>query len=274
MTDARQPAMGSGSQCPDFEVLSCFADGELDARQGAETTAHVAGCAKCGALAAKLRAGFEVGHAPAAGAFGGAGCVGEESLLLYASGVLQGDARQGISTHVGDCDVCVASLVRLQPRLRALADAAMPIPPAVQRRAAAALIDGLTDLAPIEVAGPRVVAGRGTPSLVERLRGWLTIPVLAPAAVAAAALFMVAIGRQPAEGPNGAERSRAVPAAHVALRVTAPEAPVYQRPSGQSAVIGTVRRGAEIEVAGEERGWYEVRLEGGSPGWVAREAFE
>jgi anti-sigma factor RsiW len=274
MTDAKQPADRVGAQCPDFEVLSCFADGELDAPHSDSVHSHVASCARCAPLAQKLREGFEAGQTAAGGGLGGSGCAGEESLLLYASGALSGALRDDMTAHVGGCDACVATLGRLQRRLRMAADIAAPIPPAVQRRAAAALLDGLIELAPREAEGPRAVPLRHAPSLAERMRGWLRIPVLAPMALAAAALFMVVLGRQPNSAPNDVERSRALPASHTSLRVTAPEAPVYQRPSGQSAVIGTVRRGAVIEVAGEERGWYEVRLEGGSPGWVAREAFE
>jgi len=274
MNDARH-SVGAGALCPDFEVLSCFADGELDAAQNAVVSAHLGACGRCGPLAHKLLEGFEAGQAQPAGGAAGSGCAGEESLLLYASGALQGEARGVITAHVGGCDPCVAALVRLQRRLRVLSsEVARPIPPAVQRRAAAALADSLIDFAPAEPEGLRPATVRSAPSLVERLRGWLRVPILAPAAFAVAALLMVAVGRQPASGPNGVERSRALPESHTSLRVTVAEAPVYQRPSGQSAVIGTVGRGAVIEVAGEERGWYEVRLEGGYPGWVAREAFE
>jgi len=274
MTDAKQPAAGAGAQCPDFEVLSCFADGELDAPHSVAVRAHIDACGRCAPLAHKLREGFEAGHAAAAAGIGGSGCAGEESLVLYASGALTGALRDEMTAHVGGCDPCVASLGRLQRRLRMASEIAAPIPPALQRRAAAALLDGLVDIVPVEAEGPRPVAVRHAPSLAERLRGWLRVPVLAPVALAAAALFMVVVGHQSGSVSNDVERSRALPASHTSLRVTAAEAPVYQRPSGQSAVIGTVRRGAVIEVAGEERGWYEVRLEGGSPGWVAREAFE
>ena len=79
---------------------------------------------------------------------------------------------------------------------------------------------------------------------------------------------------QPAHELTGAgEQSRAVAPSAVKLRVTAVEASVRSRPSMQSEVVGTVRRGALVEVAGEERDWYQIRVDG-RPGWVEREAFE
>ena len=47
-----------------------------------------------------------------------------------------------------------------------------------------------------------------------------------------------------------------------------------ERTPGDFEVVATVRRGTLVEVAGEERDWFEVRLDGGRPGWVEREAFE
>jgi hypothetical protein len=272
MTDARQSATGAGA-CPDFEVLSCFADGELDAAGSAALGDHVAGCSRCDALAHKLREGFEAGQPQRDSGMLAAGCAGEETLLLYASGALHGEPGEAMAAHVAGCDACVAGLVRLQRRLRVAAAVAMPVPPAVQRRAAAVLPDAARELAPT-VERPRPVVVHQAPSLGERLRGWLRVPVLAPVAMAAAALFMVAVGQRPTTEPAGGERSRAVKAEPVALRVRVAEAPVHQRPSGQSEVVATLRRGATVTVAGEERGWYEVQLEGGTPGWVAREDLE
>lgn len=271
MTDARQSATGAGT-CPDFEVLSCFADGELDAAGSAALSAHVTDCPRCDALSHKLREGFEAGQPQGDAGFGGAGCGSEETLLLYASGALHGDPGEAVAAHVAGCDACVAGLVRLQRRLRVQLEIATPIPPAVQQRAAAVLIDTARELAPV-VERPRPMVVHA-PSLAERLRGWLRVPVLVPVAMAATALFMVAAGQRSATDPAAGERSRAVTSAPVSLRVTAADVPVHQRPSGQSEVVATLQRGAMVAVAGEERGWYEVRLEGGTPGWVAREAFE
>jgi len=273
MTDARQPAAGAGI-CPDFEVLSCFADGELEAAHGTAVEAHLAACRRCDGLAHKLREGFGAGEPQGDGGIGGSGCAGEETLLLYASGTLPGVEALTLAAHVGGCDPCVAALGRLQRRLRVLDETAAPIPPAVQRRAAAVLPDALRDLAPAAPARPQPQMARSAPSLGVRARAWLRPQILVPSAVAAAALFVVAIGQRPGAPPSGGERSRALPSRQVSLRVTVAEAPVHQRPSGQSEVIATVQRGTVISVAGEERGWYEVRLEGGTPGWVVREAFE
>ena len=263
---------GAGD-CPDFEVLSCFADGELDATGSAALARHVAACARCDALGQRLRQGFEAGQALHDSGLGGAGCAGEETLLLYAAGGLHGDEGAAIGAHVAGCDACVAGLVRLQRRLRVLPDVARAVPPALQRRAAAALVEAARELAPASDL-PRPARVQRGASLSERLRGWLRVPVLVPTALAAAALLMVTVGQRPAADAPSGERSRALPSKPLSLRVTVGEAPVHQRPSGQSAVVATVLRGTVVAVAGEERGWYEVRLEGGTPGWVLREAFE
>lgn len=276
MTDARDAASGSGVQCPDFEILSCFADGELGGSAAAEVSAHLGACPRCEAVTGRLREGFGGSAVRSDGGLGGSGCVSEEQLVLYASGGLVGDARAVIAAHVGGCDPCVASLAQIHRRLSVLVDVAAPIPAGVVRRAQAVLPAALAELAPQAAPAPRpqlVLAREVAPGLLERLRGWLRVPVLAPLAVAATALFVVAIGWNGAIAPGGGERSRAVAPATARLRVTA-DGIVYSRPSGKSEVVGTVSRGATVEVAGEERGWYEVRLDDGRAGWVLQESFE
>jgi len=85
---------------------------------------------------------------------------------------------------------------------------------------------------------------------------------------------MVALQPGRIDQAGSGERSRALAPSSVTLRVTAVQAAVRSRPSMQSEVVATVRRGTPVEIAGEERDWYEVRLDGGRPGWVEREAFE
>ncbi|MBX3028067.1 zf-HC2 domain-containing protein [bacterium] len=280
MTDLRETASGGGAPCPDFEVLSCFADGELSGPTAAEVTAHLGACPRCEAVTSRLREGFGAGEAGFGGGLGGSGCASEEQLVLYVSGALGGSDRAPIAAHVGGCDPCVASLAQLHRRLSVLGDVAAPIPADVVRRAQAVLPAALAELAPAAVptaAGARphpALAREAGPSLLERLRAWLRVPVLAPLAVAATALFMVAVGSLPSTGPDGGERSRALPPSTVRLRVTADSTTMYSRPSGKSDPLGTVGRGATVAVAGEERGWYEVRLDDGRSGWILREAFE
>lgn len=276
MTDAREAAPGSGAHCPDFEVLSCFADGELHAAEAADVTLHLGACPRCEAVTSRLREGFGGGAGADAGP-GGSGCVGEEQLVLYASGGLVGGDRAAIAAHVGGCDPCVASLAQLHRRLGVLGDVAAPIPAGVVQRAQAVLPAALAELAPAATAAPRphpALAREAAAGLLERLRGWLRVPVLAPLAVAAAALFMVVVGSPPSTGPAGGERSRALPPSTVRLRVTADTTTMYSRPSGKSDVVASVARGTTVAVAGEERGWYDVRLDDGRSGWILREAFE
>lgn len=276
MTDARIPIAGPGTECPDFELLSCFADGELAGAVAPEVTAHIGACVRCETLTGRLREGFGGAEAQPDGGAGSAGCIGEERLVLYASRGLQGDDRAAIAAHVSGCDPCVAALVRLHRRLSVLADVAAPVPASVFRRAQAVLPAALAEIAPRRApARVQPIVHQSAPGLLERLRGWLSVPVLAPLAVGALALFAVAVGLRPSNTPSDdVERSRALAPAAVRMRVTAGETTLYSRPSGNSDALGSVSRGAGAEVAGEERDWYQVRLEDGRSGWIVREAFE
>lgn len=264
---------GASTACPDFEALSCFADGELIASAAAGVAAHLRGCPRCDTLTRRLREGFAGGEAQPGGGVGGSGCIGEERLVLYATGGLAGNDRAVIAAHVGGCDPCIASLLQIHRRLGVLTSAAAAIPDEVVLRARAVLPVAMAELAPPQRS--RAAASRERAlSVRERLRGWLQVPVLAPLALAAMAVLAVAIGVRPSAEPAGVERSRALPPAAVRLRVTADQTPLYSRPSGRSEVLASVRRGTTVAVAGEERDWYEVRLDDGRSGWVAREAFE
>jgi anti-sigma factor RsiW len=264
--------MGPGSACPDFESLSCYADGEVEPATAAALAAHVGGCAHCATLAARLREGLAADDARRDGGIGGSGCVGEEHLVVYATGGLSGAERAALHAHLGSCDACLSGLSHLQRRLSIAAAIATPVPTGVQQRARLAFETGIVSPAPV-AERPRY-AQPGRVALLDRLRGMLRAPILVPAAVAAGALLTVSLQPGHLDQTSSGERSRAIAPETVKLRVSAVEATVRSRPSMQSEVVATVQRGAMLEVAGEERDWYEVRLEGGRPGWVEREAFE
>jgi anti-sigma factor RsiW len=266
MTDARQPV--AGTTCPDFESLSCYADGELDAAPAAAIAAHVAQCTRCASLATRLREGFEADDARRDGGIGGSGCGGEEALILYATGGLRGSERAALDAHLGTCDGCVTAMALLHRRL-GVGPVERAVPIAIQRRAELALETGLGEPAP----RLRRIEPRGA-AVLHRVRELLRLPVLVPAALAASALLTVALHPDWVQRAGNGERSRAVAPDTAKRRVTAVEATVRSRPSMQSEVVATVRRGTLVEVAGEERDWFEVRLDGGRPGWVEREAFE
>ena len=57
-------------------------------------------------------------------------------------------------------------------------------------------------------------------------------------------------------------------------RVTANSLRVRSGPGSDHDVIGSVTRGMELEVVGEEDGWVHVRLEDGSDGFVSAEYVE
>lgn len=266
MTDVRPHAESAAPGCPDFELLSCFADGELEAQPAEAVAAHLASCGRCAALSARLGIGFAAAEARRDGAVR-ADCIDEERLVVYALGEPAGD---GIAAHLAGCDGCVTALTALRKRLGALPAVDTAVPADVHQRARIALEAAMAELAPA-AAPPR-------PARVlffQRWREALRVPVLVPAALAAGALVMVAL-----HGPLGSgssvpgERSRAVAPDAATMRVTAVEAPVRSRPSNQSELVTTVRRGATVVVAGVERDWYEVQLDGGRQGWVEREAFE
>src|SRR5262249_57861149 len=95
--------------------------------------------------------------------------------------------------------------------------------------------------------------------LLHRLRERLRAPIVVPVALAAGALLMVGLQAGRMDQARSGERSRAIAPDAVRLRVTAVEATVRSRPSMQSDVVATVRRGTVVEIAGEERDWYEIR---------------
>lgn len=272
MTDARHPAAGAGSVCPDFESLSCYADGEVEPAAAAALAAHVGGCGHCATLAARLREGLAADDARRDGGIGGSGCVGEESMVVYATGGLGGAEREALHTHLVGCDACLRALTHLQRRLSIATAIATPVPAGVQQRARLAFETGTVVPLP-GVERPRPVE-TGRAALLDRLRGLLRAPILVPTALAAGALLAVSLQPGNGEQNTGSERSRAIAPQSVRLRVRAVVAAVRSRPSMQSDVLATVQRGTTFEIAGEERDWYEVRLEGGRPGWVEREAFE
>jgi hypothetical protein len=272
MTDARQPVSGAGTPCPDFESVSCYADGELEPVLAASIASHVESCAHCGTLAARLREGLTPEDARRDGGIGGSGCADEEYLVLYATGTMNGTARTALQAHLDGCDACIRALTALHRRLSLAAVIESPVPFGIQQRARLALEAARPATVPV-ADRPIFAPSRGV-AFLDRLRGLLRVPVLVPAAMAAGALLMVTLQPPSRQGADTGELDRAIAPQQVKLRVTAVEATVRSRPSMQSLTLGTVHRGAMVEVAGQERDWYEVRLDGGQQGWVEREAFE
>ena len=257
----------TASTCPDFEVLSCFADGELEPPQSGEVSAHVSTCTRCAMLARHLREDFGVADVRRDGGVGGSGCAGEESLILYLQGEARSSEVDGVERHLESCDACVSRLTILHRRLGVDAVVDRPMPAEVRERADRALAIEAARVTRAQRADRRVESWR------RRLNQLLRFPILIPAAVAAGALMMVSvqegwIGRTPS-----VERVRSV-GGHDQLRVTVPEAVVRRQPTTHGEVVTTLPKGTVVAVTGEEHGWYRIALAGDQPGWVAREAFE
>ena len=271
MTDARGPTGGVGTPCPDFESLSCYADGELEPVVAGPIAAHVEECSHCATLAARLGEGLAADDARRDGGIGGSGCASDEYLVLYATRGLTGSEHGALRAHLVGCDACIRALAMLHRRLAVQSVVDTAVPSGVQQRARLALEAGLH--AEAHAASPRYAEPRGA-ALLGRLRGLLRVPILAPAALAAGALLAVGLHSGLTGQSATGERSRAVAPDTVKRRITAVEATVRSRPSMQSEVVATIGRGTVVEVAGMERDWYQVRLDGGRAGWLEREAIE
>ncbi len=254
--------------CPDFEDLSCYVDDELDAIRLGQVRDHVRSCQRCAGLTARLHDGFEDGVSVGGdGATSGSSCTGEEDLIVYLMGELGSVESASTEAHLSGCDACVYRLSLLRKRLRVEANVERAVPSAVRQRVSDLIASGT----PAEAGGFAAPAPTWLHRIRDSLDRALRLPVLVPAAVAAGALMV--IGVQTQDAGSGSSGVRAVQQVSV-LRVTDGRALVRQSPRANGAVVGEVRRGDEIEVAGEERDWYRVLLAGGVMGWVEREAFE
>ncbi len=271
MTGARQSIVGTDVPCCDFEALSCYADGELDADATAVIAEHLSGCPRCATLATRLRERFEADDAQRAGGTAGAGCWDEERLVLYAAGALDGAEHAALAAHLADCDACVAAVAVLHRHLALAPETASSVPLELNRRALRAFAGEPAESA---AAAPASPPRPSWASRLARARGLLRLPVMVPAALAAGALLAVGLQSGVLQHSATSEGTRAVALPSANRRVTAVEAAVHSRPSLQSSVVGSVRRGTMVAVSGEERDWYEIRVDGGPLGWVEREAVE
>jgi hypothetical protein len=94
-----------------------------------------------------------------------------------------------------------------------------------------------------------------------------------PVSVAAGALLMVTIQETGLMSPTPRVLTRAIDR-EARLRVTVPVADVRVEPHRRAEVIAVVPKGTVMDLAGEERDWYRVKLSDERLGWVERDAFE
>jgi anti-sigma factor RsiW len=261
-----------GRLCPDFETLSRFADEELGAEGVEGVAAHLRQCARCEALAARLRAGFGTFETVHDGGIGGSGCAAEESLILYVRDALSERERKEVEKHLAACDPCVAGLALLHGRLRMEEFVGAGVPEAVRARAMQAFASSVEAPVPSRALA---VAVRSSwfGDLGRVFSGLFRLPILVPVGVAAGAILMVTV-QDTWRGPLApSDLTRSVDEQQV-LRVTAPQARVWTAPTTRSEIVATVGKGTELRVAATERHWYQVVLPEGRVGWIERAAFE
>ena len=261
MTDARQPVAGAGETCPDFESLSCYADGELedgaDCRRWRRMSRR---CGRCATLAARLREGFEADDARRDGGIGGSGCAGEE---------LPGPLRQrrparrrarALDAHLGElrrvraCRGAAAPPAGVAGRV-----SSAPVPAAVQRRADVGARGGAARARPPTARG-RGAARAPAPGLFERLSELAARAGPGAGGGRGGALLAVASLPRGSQPPAG-ERSRAVAPASATLRVT------RRRGAGARAGRACSRRSSAPSTRRPARGCRRrTRLVRGAPG--------
>jgi len=254
--------------CPDFEDLSCFIDEELDSPQCQVVRRHLESCDRCASLTARLQRSFDGATGGLDGGVSGSHCSDEESLILYLTQGLSERERAAVETHLSRCDACVYGIALLRKRLRIEDSVDCAVPTALREKVRDLIEAGARDLAEeSREHAPAAWAHR----VWEALDRMLRLPVLVPAAVAAGALLVVGIQNQNAG--SGSAGIRAVEQVSVA-RVTARRALVRDLPRATGEVVGELREGDQVQLAGEERDWYRVLLSNDRSGWVEREAFE
>ena len=255
--------------CPEFEVLSRYNDDESDAAEAASLVMHVGECEPCADLLLDLRVGLAGGEFPRQRSIGASDCVEGELLLAHLTATLPAEAERALKRHLGSCDACVDLLAMLHRRLNVSGAIETPVPAALEARAWSSIEGSLP--APLRPVRPQ---SEPTVRRVEpRVSAWLRLPVLVPLSLAAGALLMVSIQETGILSPAPRVLTRAVDRdAH--LRVTVPEANVRLEPHRKAEVVAVVRRGTIVEIAGEDRDWYQVKLSDDRLGWVERDAFE
>jgi len=186
----------------------------------------------------------------------------DEVLAAYLSTGLSTADRGDIARHLRVCDRCVQTVVAAQYRIGMALEIGAPVPEAVRERARTPEL-----LVPSRGSAPP----RWLSLIRDRLSGVLRLPVLAPVALAAGLVLVVATSSTWLR-PRG-DLTRSIPL-HQNLRVTTTEAPVRDQPSTRAEVVATLRHGNAVEIRDELRDWYRVALPDGTEGWVLRQAFE
>jgi anti-sigma factor RsiW len=261
----------ASGDCPDFELLSRFADSEV--ADTGDLEKHLAGCARCASLAARLQDGLGFDDSARSGGIGGSGCANEESLILYLMEDLPALERSAVDGHLRACDACVSSLTLVRRRITLDDSVAVAVPRELRERAWRGIESAL---------GAEPVARRPVPGdseswrsgLGRRVADFFRLPVLVPVGVAVGAIIMVGIQESGFLTPPATELSRSV-AREQQLRVSAPSAVVRSSPDASAEVLATVERGTALRVVdAEHRDWYRVLLPGDKEGWVEGSAFK
>jgi anti-sigma factor RsiW len=186
----------------------------------------------------------------------------DEILAAYLSTGLSAAERRDIGQHLHTCDRCVQAVAVAHHRIGMAHEIAAPVPQAVRERARTP---------ELSVPGGGNTRPNWLSVMRDRLSGVLRLPVLAPVALAAGLVLVVATSSTWLR-PHG-DLTRSIQL-HQNLRVTTTEAPVRNQPSTRAEVVATLRHGNAVEIRDEQHDWYRVALPDGTEGWVLRQAFE
>jgi hypothetical protein len=184
-------------------------------------------------------------------------------LIAYLSDEVAIPERSRIDAHLDECEACLELTLSAHARLR-FGAIAEPVPTIFSQPTAV--------VPPHSAAGPAGIA----PSHPQRPKGvvrYLPVPpprwLMAPLALAAGlALMLVAPDFN--RGID-APLTRGVDDTSI-VRITAHQADVRADPSLHAVVVAQLARGTVLDVAGQERDWYRIRLASGGEGWVEQRA--
>lgn len=187
----------------------------------------------------------------------GTPCPSVETVLAYVEGLSGDDVDQIIPMHLATCDGCLDIVIAASRRLDRISTLAIPVPLTLMSRSEAHLPAAAWPAA-TPVPFPRRVTSR--------------LPI-SGAITAVFLLCLTVVWQWRSAGIPQPRSTRGIVGSQT-LRVTTLQAAIYADPHLHAPMIGKLARGAQVEIHGEERGWYRVTTSSGARGWMEQHAFE